>query len=175
MAGKCSTDLFCPGSESDRGHIPDFIEAWRKARPDHETVLLLRWLDENPGSDPDDLYSYMKPQIESVLTSRQGRRAIKALAKELLRVGAVSGQRAAGVLAKAWGAPLPEKALPVSKHLALTAGRPTSFDDLIRAAKQYTALMTADVRALRDSCTDEENEHLDSVWAHLVHLGLLVK
>jgi len=174
MAGRVATEIFCPKMPTGTGHRYDFENLQKLAKPDPVTLKMLRWRNRHPDATMEDFYQVFKPAVARILKTKQAKRAGDALAKALDQAGCISGQEAAHILSVAWGDPPPPLALPVERHMALTDRGPQCYGDLIRGIRSYLMLIEHDIKHVRDTGTDEENEQIDKIWKRIILLKVLI-
>jgi hypothetical protein len=166
MAGRVSDELF---HEDDPrcGWRQDFRDLAALMPADDETLKMHEFCGKHPG-DVERFYQRFKGPVVDLLTSRKGRKAGRALSKALLEGGTLSGQCAASVFYKSWGAPPPSKALPISKHIGITlGGGPQTYSDVLINLRTYLWAMTADAGHLRGELSEKEENRLARVRMYL--------
>jgi hypothetical protein len=168
IAGRCADELFFP--DKPAGHVQDFEELIA-LMPDSRETLEMHSFDRSKKSI-EDFYEQFKGPVLKLFRSRRGKRALFALTDALGEAGTLSGAAAVSVLEKAWGKPLPPKAIPASEHIALIDEGPNSYEDVLFHLGAYLRVMEADVNRLRGDLPEEEEDHLGRIHFYLKMLEL---
>lgn len=170
LAGRVADELFHPSAPAI-SWCKDFEDLAALMPLDNTTLQMHRYCEEHPG-DTEGFYQKFKKPVVRLLKSKRGRRAGKALSDALLEAGTLSGAAAVSILEKAWGKPLPPKAIPASKHIALIDEGPNSYEDVLFHLGAYLHVMEEDANRLRGDLPGEEESHLGRIRFYLKMLGL---
>jgi hypothetical protein len=144
IAGKLATTIHHP-RVADFGHSSDY-EDIKSLRPLSKEALAMRaWWADNPSGNVSDFVAAFQNPVDEILRSRQGRRAVLALGRELDRHRLLSGRRTAEILSSSWGSPPPPLAMPISCHFELAGRSPGDHVSLIAEFRGYVSLMQHEV------------------------------
>jgi hypothetical protein len=168
IAGRCADELFFP--DEPAGHVQDFEELIA-LMPDSRETLEMHSFDRSKKSI-EDFYDQFKGPVLKLFRSRRGKRALFALTDALRQAGTLSGAAVVSILEKAWGKPLPPKAIPASKHIAVIDKGPHLYPDVLFHLGAYLRAMEEDAIRLRGDLPDEEENHLGRIRIHLKMLRL---
>ena len=164
MAGRVADDLFFP--DEPYGSAVDFENIILMLPPNNVTLKMLAF-DRNKETI-EAFYKKFKTPVKNILKSSKGKRALKMLARALLKVGTLSGAEAVSILEKSWGKPLPVLAAPAKDHCGLTEKGPKTYTDLLRSLSIYHEVMLEDIKRLRFELEGTESDRIDRIWSHLL-------
>lgn len=175
MAGRCGTDILCPEIPRGNSHKTDFKRIVELKLLDETTLEMARFRVENPGAETELFYQHFKKPIEKIISSKRGTRAIKALARVLIKHGQVSGFEAVRIFEKVWGEPRPRWALPAERHKNIVERGEKSFPDLMNEILLYVRILKEIILPLRDDekNTPLQNKVLEEISDKLLHIQFL--
>ncbi len=175
MAGRAATDILCPEIPRGNSHKTDFKRIAELKAIDETTLEMARWRLENPGADVEAFYQNFKKPIEEIIRSKKGTRAIRALARVLLKHGQISGAEAVKIFEKAWGQPRPPWALPAEQHKNIIEKGEKSFPDCMNEILLYVRILKEIILPLRDDekNTAIQNKILQDISDKLLHIQFL--
>lgn len=177
MAGRCATEIFCPDVDVAGTYRHDF-QTVKNLNCDSKIFLEMnQWRVDHPAGDIEDFYRTFKAPIVEIIQSKQGKRAIQALAKALRKAGYLSGREAARILEAAWGSPLPPLALPSDQHPSLDPYLPAkNFNDFIYQMSVFEKLFRKDIMHWinNDANTPEQDKIVEQLSGAFNFIKILV-
>jgi len=130
---------------------------------------------QHPNTDIDAFYQRFKKRVLRILQSKKGKQALDSLTAKLIQTGLLSGCQAVAIIERAWGRPLPKRALPSSQHGDLFIGGPQNYFDLIRELAVCANVMDSDIESLRGRLSDTDNDRIEMIKQSLLGLRLTLK
>lgn len=173
LAGRAATDFFLPNISSEGTYAEDWSDVESLLAVDADSREILNWRLQNPNGTVEEFYQAFKNNIFNFYRSKKARRAAEALSNELMKRGTLSGRAAVTILEKAWGKPLPPRAIPAEKHGSLTDEGPQNFTDLVYSIQAHVDLLRKYVNHVRDSGSEHENLIMDELGNQLTLLKLI--
>lgn len=146
MAGRAATEVFCPDVDHPKSYGRDF-SIIKNLNGNSETFIKMnQWRVKHSEGDIEKFYQAFKQPIIDILKSKQGKRAFKALSKELQKSGYLSGRESARILETAWGHPLPPLAVPSEQHPSLDNHIPAkNFNDFLHQMAVFERIFRKDI------------------------------
>ena len=174
LAGRAGTDYFLPEFNFKKSYQDDFRHVDRiLRRPDRLQNKILSWHANTKKPTAEKFYAEFKEEIFKKIKSKRSRRAILALASELIKTKILSGAESARILEEAYGNPLPKLALPVSEHATFNPSGPKTYSELLNSINATVSLLRRYIDNLRDSGTEIENKKMDGLADQLTLLKLI--
>lgn len=174
FAGRAATDCLLREANFEKSFQDDFRHIDRiLGKPDQLQNKILSWHANTKEPSAEKFYNEFKEDIFKKVKSKKSRRAILALANELVKKRILSGAQSAKILEHAYGKPLPKLALPASEHVKSNPSGPKTYGELLASINATVSLLKRYIDNLRDSGTEIENKKMDELADQLTLLKLI--
>lgn len=174
LAGRAAVEAYFPEIDQGQSFNYDFQLLSSLVSLDDETISMHTWRKNQPEFKGECFYQSFKKTPIKILKSKQGRRAVKALTKALLKHKRLSGRESARILEKNWGTPLPPLALPMKIHYQTTIATPQYYNDVISEINWRAQSMIKILRPMldQDQNSAAENARLSKInsFVHLLRV-----